>query len=82
MEEHKLILYRSDGSSVTISSYFGEVTIQDSREKNTTHIMEENYFETSGKKAIKNKSVLDFCEQYKIQDEHTRETKESEAVVL
>ena len=39
-----MVLYRSDGSSVTINSYFGEVTIQDSREKNTTHLMEEDYF--------------------------------------
>ena len=42
--EEKMVLYRSDGSSVTISSYFGEVTIQDSREKNITHTMETDYF--------------------------------------
>lgn len=42
--EEKMMLYRSDGSSVTISSYFEDVTIQDSREKNTTHVMEEDYF--------------------------------------
>lgn len=29
-----------------------------------------DYFEISGKKAIGNKSVLDFCEQYKIEDEN------------
>lgn len=39
-----MMLYRSGGSSVTISSYFEDVTIQDSREKNTTHIIEEDYF--------------------------------------
>lgn len=39
-----MALYRSDGSSVTISSYFGEVTIQDSREKNTTQVMSADYF--------------------------------------
>ena len=42
--EEKMVLYRSDGSSVTISSYLGEVTIQDSREKNITHTMETDYF--------------------------------------
>lgn len=42
--EEKMVLYRSDGSSVTISSYFGEVTMQDSREKNITHTMETDYF--------------------------------------
>lgn len=40
----KMVFYRSDGSSVTISSHFGEVAIQDSREKNITHIMEADYF--------------------------------------
>ena len=39
-EKEKMVLYRSDGSFVTISSYFGEVTIQDSREKNTSHVMD------------------------------------------
>lgn len=43
-EKEKMVLYRSDGSSVTISSYFGEVTIQDSREKNTSHMMSADYF--------------------------------------
>ncbi len=43
-EKEKMVLYRSDGSSVTISSYFGEVTIQDSREKNTSHLMSTDYF--------------------------------------
>lgn len=39
-----MALYRSDGSSVTISSCFGEVTIQDSREKDTSHMMAVDYF--------------------------------------
>lgn len=43
-EKEKMVLYRSDGSFVTISSYFGEVTIQDSREKNTSHVMSTDYF--------------------------------------
>ena len=42
--KEKMVIYRSDGSSVTISSYFGEVTIQDSREKNTTQVMSADYF--------------------------------------
>lgn len=42
--EEKMMLDRSDGSSVTISSYFEDVTIQDSREKNITHVLEEDYF--------------------------------------
>lgn len=43
-EKEKMVLYRSNGSFVTISSYFGEVTIQDSREKNTSHVMSTDYF--------------------------------------
>lgn len=42
--KEKMVIYRSDGSSVTISGYFGEVTIQDSREKNTSHMMSADYF--------------------------------------
>ena len=42
--KEKMVLYRSDGSSVTISSYFGEVTIQDSRKKNTSQMMSADYF--------------------------------------
>ena len=42
--KEKMVLYRSDGSSVTISSYFGEVTIQNFREKNTSHVMTTDYF--------------------------------------
>ena len=43
-EKEKMVLYRSDGSSITISSYFGGVTIQDSREKNTSFVMSTDYF--------------------------------------
>lgn len=43
-EKEKMVLYRSYGSFVTISSYFGEVTIQDSIEKNTSHVMSTDYF--------------------------------------
>lgn len=42
--KEEMTIYRSDGSAVTISSYFGEVSIQDSRKKNITTVLSSDHF--------------------------------------
>lgn len=42
-EEH-MTIYRNDGSSVTLSTENGRVSIVDSREKNIRHVVEADYF--------------------------------------
>ena len=42
--KEEMTIYRSDGSAVTISSYFGEVSIQDSRKKGITTVLSSDHF--------------------------------------